>query len=61
MAKLIWSDQVIIDLENIGDFIARDSERFAKITVKKLFEKVIILKTHPTIGRIVPEKKLSST
>lgn len=56
MAKLIWSDQAISDLEAIGDFIGQDSEKFAKITVKKLFERALVLKTFPTMGRIVPEK-----
>ena len=59
MAKLIWSDQAISDLEGIGDFIGQDSEKFAKITVKKLFERALILKTFPTMGRIVPEKNSS--
>jgi len=57
MVKLIWTDQAIDDLGNIGDFIAQDSEKYAKITVKKLFERTNILKQFPLSGRIAPEKK----
>ena len=56
MVKLIWTDQAIDDLGDIGDYIAENSESFAKLTVKKLFERVDILKAFPLSGRIVPEK-----
>ncbi len=56
MVKLIWTDQAIIDLGDIGDYIAENSEKYAKLTVKKLFERPDILKTYPKAGRIVPEK-----
>jgi plasmid stabilization system protein ParE len=47
MVKLIWTDQAIDDLGDIGDYIAENSESYAKLTVKKLFERVDILKTFP--------------
>jgi toxin ParE1/3/4 len=56
MVKLIWTDQAITDLGDIGDYIAENSEKYAKLTVKKLFERPDILKTYPQAGRIVPEK-----
>ncbi len=56
MVKLIWTDQAITDLGDIGDYIAENSEKYAKLTVKKLFERPEILKTYPQAGRIVPEK-----
>ena len=56
MVKLIWTEQAINDLENIGDYISDSSEKYAKITVKKLFDKTDILKKFPEAGRIVPEK-----
>ncbi len=56
MVKLIWTDQAITDLGDIGDYIAENSEKYAKLTVKKLFERTDILKTYPQAGRIVPEK-----
>jgi addiction module RelE/StbE family toxin len=56
MVKLIWTDQAINDLSDIGDYIAENSEKYATLTVKKLFERPEILKTFPQAGRIVPEK-----
>jgi len=56
MVKLIWTDQAIEDLEGIGDYIAETSERYAKLTVEKLFDRTQILKTFPLSGRVVPEK-----
>ena len=56
MVKLIWTDQAINDLQNIGDYITEDSEKYAKLTVQKLFERTEILKQFPNAGRIVPEQ-----
>jgi addiction module RelE/StbE family toxin len=56
MVKLIWTDQAINDLGDIGDYIAENSEKYAKLTIKKLFERTDILKSFPQAGRIVPEK-----
>jgi addiction module RelE/StbE family toxin len=57
MVKLIWTNQAINDLGDIGDYIAENSEKYAKLTVKKLFERPdIVLKTFPKAGRIVLEK-----
>lgn len=56
MVELIWTDQAINDLGDIGNYIAENSEKYAKLTVKKLFERPDILKTFPQAGRIVPEK-----
>jgi len=56
MAKLIWTDQAIEDLENIGNYIAENSERYARITIEKIFSRTKILESFPQVGRIVPEK-----
>lgn len=56
MVKLIWTDQAINDLGDIGDYIAENSEKFAKITISKLLERTNILKEFPNAGRLVPEK-----
>lgn len=47
MAKLIWTDQAIDDLGDIGDYIAETSEKYAKLTVQKLYERTDILKNRP--------------
>jgi toxin ParE1/3/4 len=55
MVKIIWTDSAIQDLKDIGDFIAKDSVRYAEITVDKLFYSVNILEHHPFAGKITPE------
>lgn len=47
MVKIIWSDQSIDDINNIAEFIAKDSEKYAKIQVKRFFDRTIILENHP--------------
>ena len=56
MVKLIWTDQAINDLSDIGDYIAENSETYAKLTVQRLFDRAQILKTFSLSGRMVPEK-----
>lgn len=55
MVKVVWTDTAIKDLEDIGDFIAKNSVRYAEITVSKLFEAVDILEAYSRAGLIVPE------
>ncbi len=56
MVEIIWTNQALLDLEGIGDYIAKDSPVYASITVDKLFHKPNLLKGNPRIGRIIPEK-----
>jgi toxin ParE1/3/4 len=55
MVKVIWTDSAIQDLNDIGDYIAKDSVRYAEITVEKLFNSVDILEEYPHAGKMVPE------
>lgn len=55
MVKIVWTDNAINDLNDIGDYIAKDSVRYAEITVLELFESVDILEEHPKAGPMVPE------
>jgi len=55
MVKIIWTEQSLNDLDNIAEYISKNSYKYAKITLNKIFSKVEILKTNPKIGRIVPE------
>lgn len=55
MVKVIWTDSAIQDLNDIGNYIAKDSERYTEITVKRLFNSVDILEEHPKAGKMVPE------
>lgn len=56
MAVLNWTERSVNDLRKIGDYIAIDSRKYALILVKRIREKAQILKQHPKLGRIVPEK-----
>jgi len=60
MVKLVWTDQAISDLNDIGNYIAENSETYAKLTVQRLFDRPNILKDFPLSGRIVPEKNEES-
>ena len=55
MVKVIWTDNAIQDLNDIGDYIAKDSERYVQIAVQRLFESVDILQNFPKTGKMVPE------
>jgi len=59
MVKIVWTDQAIQDLSDIGEYIANDSERYAQELVQSLFESVHLLKSHSKAGRIVPEYRLT--
>jgi plasmid stabilization system protein ParE len=60
MVEIIWTNTAIVDLNNIGEYIAKDSPRFASLTVEKLFKKSVVLAKHPNLGRMVPEKNNES-
>lgn len=55
MVKINWTEQAVDDLTNIAEFIRKDSEKHARITVRNIRERAKKLKHFPTIGRIVPE------
>jgi plasmid stabilization system protein ParE len=55
MVSVRWTDIAVENLADIGDYIGKDSIKYAKIVVKNLFTSTNILKRHPCIGRMVPE------
>lgn len=56
MALLIdWSPQALEDLELIAEYIARDSDFYARAVVQAVVESARSLGTLPNRGRIVPE------
>ena len=55
MVEINWTDFAIENLNDIGDYIEKDSFRYAKIVVNSLFDSTEILEQHPLIGRIVLE------
>jgi len=59
MVEIKWSSQAQRDLSIIAEFIAKDSKKYARITLEQIIERVDLLKDNPKQGRIVPEVKLS--
>jgi len=55
MVKIVWTQVSIDDLKDIFDYIAKDSKRFASITVNKIYQRAQDIIENPYVGRIVPE------
>ena len=54
--RIVWSPQSLHDLDAIHEYIAKDSERYAELTVARVFAAVERLPEFPQSGRIVPER-----
>ena len=59
MARLNWTDQAVLDLISISEFIGKDSRKYAKITITKIRTSARKVRDFPMLGRIVPEISLS--
>ena len=55
MVRIEWTERSLEDLNEVHDYIARDSKNYAHLFVKKIYETVQKLKDFPNIGRVVPE------
>jgi addiction module RelE/StbE family toxin len=55
MAELIWTERATTDLEDIYDFIAKDSHFYAKSQVEQIVNSVERLHLFPESGRLLPE------
>lgn len=55
MARLVWADPAIEDLEEIAEYIALDSAIAAKRLVRRVFDAVERLRDFPDSGRRPPE------
>lgn len=55
MVKVNWTQNAIQDLNDIGDYISKDSIRYSELTVEKLFNSLDILEQHPFAGKMVLE------
>lgn len=55
MAKVIFSEIALENLQAIYDFIARDSELYADRAVGKIIRRISILEGQPNIGKVVRE------
>ncbi|MDL2322671.1 type II toxin-antitoxin system RelE/ParE family toxin [Bacteroidales bacterium OttesenSCG-928-A17] len=55
MAEIKWTNFAIENLNAIGEYIEKDSFRYAQIVVNYLFDSTEILENNPLAGRVVPE------
>jgi toxin ParE1/3/4 len=55
MARIDWSARASDELDQIGEFVARDSVRLAQALVKRLLSATWQLEAFPRSGRVVPE------
>ena len=55
MAKVVWSPRAIKDINEIAEYIAKESLQYAKAQVKLFIEEAEDLENHPHRGRVVPE------
>ena len=55
MAKIIWGEDTLSDLEVIYDYIARDSPRYARQQVERIGNAVERLYQSPESGRRLPD------
>jgi len=55
MVKLVWTELSTDDLKEIFDYIAKDSVRYASITVNKIYNRTQDIIGNPYVGRVVPE------
>jgi len=55
MVKIVWTEISILDLKEIFDYIAEDSDRYATLTTNKIYQRVQVITDNPFLGRIVPE------
>lgn len=57
MVRINISSQFTEDLEEISDFIGKDSPFYAKKFTRKIFSLINLISKFPNLGRIVPEKQ----
>jgi len=55
VARLVWSEPALDDLDEIAEYIALDNLQAAKALVRKVFETADRLKRFPESGRRPPE------
>ncbi len=55
MAEVIWSPSALRDVEDIAEFISKDSPEQAALFLERLIERTDQLAEYPFSGRIIPE------
>jgi len=55
MARLIWTEPALLDLDEIAEYIALDDPHAACRHVQRVFDRVERLESHPNSGKRPPE------
>jgi plasmid stabilization system protein ParE len=55
MVQIQWAGPAVADLLEVHDFIARDSRRYAELTIEKIQEAAKLLADFPQLGLVLPE------
>jgi len=55
MAQVIWTQTATEELADIADYLESYSEKYARLTVQRFYERVGQLASFPEMGRIIPE------
>ena len=53
--KVIWSEQALLDVEHIRDYIVQDSPAYALPFIERLLQATRRLPQFPFSGRLMPE------
>jgi toxin ParE1/3/4 len=53
--SVVWSPSAILDVDDLAQYIARDSAAYASAVVAKILETTRTLNNFPFSGRVVPE------
>lgn len=57
MARIIWTEPALQDLDEIADYISLDKPTAARRFVQRVFERIEQLATHPKSGSVPTELK----
>jgi toxin ParE1/3/4 len=55
MVELRWSESAVHDLEELCNYIAKDSEEYARNIARRIIDNIESVAAFPYSGRIVPE------
>lgn len=60
MGKIIWTDRARFDLQEIVEYISRDSKAYARSFALRLRQRVGPLENFPESGAVIPENPQGS-
>ena len=55
MVEIKWTNNALEELDDIANYISKDSPKYAQILIKQIYEMVSHLEQFPNFGRKVPE------